>query len=99
MVFQLQDGFVGGERLVGEQEAVPAFSQLQVLALRRMKGPSCPIMPFDPLWTSATLVVDVVGRAGWIVTGINGQHEFGLLAKSIVRLLYVTIFYPSITTS
>jgi hypothetical protein len=37
---------------------------------------------------AAALVVDVVGRAGRIVSGINGQHEIGLVAESIVRLLY-----------
>ena len=71
-------------------------SPARVLALRRMKGPSDPRMPLDPLWAAATFVVDVVGRAGWIVAGVNGQHGIGLVAESIVRLLY-DFFYVFIT--
>ena len=42
----------------------------------------------DPLWAAAALVVDVVGRAGRIVAGVDREHEFGPFAESIVRLLY-----------
>jgi len=41
-----------------------------------------------PLWAATALVVDVVGRAGRIVAGVNGQHGIGLVAESIIRLLY-----------
>ena len=42
----------------------------------------------DPLWAAATFVVDVVGRAGRIVAGVNGEDGIGLVAESIARLLY-----------
>jgi hypothetical protein len=42
----------------------------------------------DPLWAAATFVVDVVGRAGRIVAGVNGLHGISLGAEPIVRLLY-----------
>jgi len=51
----------------------------------------------DPLWAAATLVVDVFGRAGRIVAGVDREHEFGPFAESIVRLLY-DFSYRFITT-
>ena len=44
--------------------------------------------PVDPLRAAAALVIDVVRSAGRVVARVNGQHEFGLFAKSVVRLLY-----------
>jgi hypothetical protein len=46
----------------------------------------------DPLWAAATFVIDVVGRAGRIVAGVNGEDGIGLVAESIVRLLYENTF-------
>jgi hypothetical protein len=51
----------------------------------------------DPLWAAATFVVDVAGRAGRIVAGVDREHGFGPFAESIVRLLY-DCFYRFITT-
>ena len=41
-----------------------------------------------PLWAAAALVVDVVGRAGRMVAGVNREHGISTFAESIVRLLY-----------
>jgi hypothetical protein len=54
-------------------------------------------MPLIHVGAAATFVVDVPGRAGRIVAGKNGKHEIGVVAESIVRLLY-DFFYRSITT-
>ena len=52
------------------------------------EGAVRPDYAIDPLGTAATLVVEIAGRAGRIVSGVNGQHGIGLVAESIVRLLY-----------
>ncbi len=49
--------------------------------------------PPDPMNThivppTATLVIDVIRSAGRVVAGVNREHEFGLFAESVVRLLY-----------
>jgi hypothetical protein len=46
----------------------------------------------DPLWAAAAFVVDVVGRAGRIVAGVNRDPGISTFAESIVRLLY-DLFY------
>ena len=61
---------------------------LRVLALRRMKRPSDPSRPLIPLGAAAALVVDVVGRAGRIVSGVNRKHGISTFAKSVVRSFY-----------
>ncbi len=38
--------------------------------------------------STATLVIDVVRRAGRVVARVNREHEFGLFAESMLRLLY-----------
>jgi hypothetical protein len=41
----------------------------------------------DPLWAAATFVVDVVGRAGRIVAGVNREHGISTFAESIVAFI------------
>jgi hypothetical protein len=49
----------------------------------------------DPLWAAATFVVDVVGKAGRIVAGVNREHGISTFAESIVRFIvrFFVLFY------